>query len=227
MNLFTEFFGGQSVKYLIAPALLALAIAAPAQATEILTSTQSFTISPTAAPALQVINFDQFDSSLGTLQSVTLAFASTLITSGTLTNFTGASHTYTLTKNASASLNGNGFSFSQILTSGTKSLGTVAKGKTIDLAPISGAGDEEVTILTGFAPFIGNGLVSFNFASTKSFSVGPAAANLNLLASIGGAATLTYNYTSPVPEATSWALMLLGFGGVGTAMRRRTKVSFA
>lgn len=34
---------------------------------------------------------------------------------------------------------------------------------------------------------------------------------------------------SAVPEATTWALMLLGFGGVGTALRRaqRTTVRFA
>jgi hypothetical protein len=172
-----------------------------------------------------VINFDQFDSSLGTLQSITLAFASTLITSGTLTNPLAASHSYTLTKNASASLGGNGFSFTQILASGTKSI-SVPKNKTIDIAPISGSGDEEQTILSGFAPFIGNGLVSFNFASTKNFSV-TSPGTLNLLASIGGAATLTYTFAAPVPETASWALMLLGFGGVGAAMRRRTKISFA
>lgn len=33
--------------------------------------------------------------------------------------------------------------------------------------------------------------------------------------------TLTYNYT-PVPEPATWAMMLMGFGLAGTAMRRRS-----
>jgi hypothetical protein len=41
----------------------------------------------------------------------------------------------------------------------------------------------------------------------------------------GGAGTFTL---SAVPEAATWAMMILGFGAVGTALRRRsTKLSFA
>lgn len=32
---------------------------------------------------------------------------------------------------------------------------------------------------------------------------------------------LTYNVAPPVPEPSTWALLILGFGGVGAAMRRR------
>lgn len=46
--------------------------------------------------------------------------------------------------------------------------------------------------------------------------------NFNLT---GGAGTFTL---SAVPEAATWAMMILGFGVVGTALRRRsTKLSFA
>ena len=32
-------------------------------------------------------------------------------------------------------------------------------------------------------------------------------------------------YTPPVPEPATWAMMLLGFGGIGVAMRRRRKAA--
>ena len=34
---------------------------------------------------------------------------------------------------------------------------------------------------------------------------------------------LTFTPTAPVPEPATWALMLLGFGAIGFAMRRRRK----
>ncbi|WP_341207097.1 FxDxF family PEP-CTERM protein [uncultured Sphingomonas sp.] len=43
----------------------------------------------------------------------------------------------------------------------------------------------------------------------------------------GGIATGTVSWTSAVPEPGSWALMILGFGIVGYAMRRRPSVRFA
>ena len=38
-------------------------------------------------------------------------------------------------------------------------------------------------------------------------------------------ATITTNVPGAVPEPATWAMMLLGFGAVGSAMRRRSKVS--
>jgi hypothetical protein len=32
---------------------------------------------------------------------------------------------------------------------------------------------------------------------------------------------------NPVPEPATWALMLLGFGGIGMALRRRRKPALA
>jgi hypothetical protein len=184
------------MKYFVASALFALACAAPAQATEILT--QTVTITPAAAPTSMTINFDQFDPTWGSLQSIILSFSSSLNATGTATNNSNVAHSYTLTKGASASLAGNGFSFTETLASGTVNLGTIAKKTTITLAPITGS-----------------------------------ASMLNLLASIGGSATLTYNYELPppptggVPEPTSWAMMFMGFIALGAAMRRSPRVSLA
>jgi hypothetical protein len=218
------------MKYFVASALLALACAAPAQATE--TLTQTVTITPAAAPTSATINFDQFDPTWGSLQSIMLSFSSSLNATGTATNNSNVAHSYTLTKGASASLTGNGFSFTEILASGTANLGTIAKKTTITLAPITGSASDSATLLSGFAPFLGTGDVSFSYASTNGFSLSHPSM-LNLLASIGGSATITYHYELPtpptggVPEPTSWAMMFMGFIALGAAMRRSPRVSLA
>ncbi len=42
-----------------------------------------------------------------------------------------------------------------------------------------------------------------------------------------GTITLTYDYTPSVPEPTTWAMMIVGFGLVGFAMRRRSQEPLA
>lgn len=41
---------------------------------------------------------------------------------------------------------------------------------------------------------------------------------------IGGTFTITPSAMGAVPEPATWAMMLVGFGGIGFAMRRRSKV---
>jgi PEP-CTERM motif len=220
------------MKYFIVPVAAALAFAAPAHATEFIT--QTINVAPTAAPDTDVISFAQFDSSLGTLESITLSFASSLIANGSVTNGSNASHTYTINGDSSASLTGHGFNFTQLLASGPIAAGSIGAHATKALAPISGSNNGSSTLLTGFDDFLGTGTIDFTFASTKTFTITPNAGTLSLLAQVGGAATLTYNYSLPVvpptndvPEPSSWALMLIGFGGMGAMMRRRrTSVAF-
>ena len=44
---------------------------------------------------------------------------------------------------------------------------------------------------------------------------------------VGGPGTVTFDAPSLVPEPQSWALLIAGFGLIGTAMRRRARVSIA
>jgi hypothetical protein len=48
----------------------------------------------------------------------------------------------------------------------------------------------------------------------------------NLIGTVGSYVG-NFNVTQPVPEAATWAMMLLGFGGMGLINRRRRKPAFA
>jgi hypothetical protein len=71
----------------------------------------------------------------------------------------------------------------------------------------------------------------FTTASGVEYNLwGTAPGNYTLYGSIGGhyGAASNGNFQSgPVPETATWAMMLMGFGAMGVAMRRRTAVAFA
>ena len=65
----------------------------------------------------------------------------------------------------------------------------------------------------------GGSLVRLNLSQTLGYSVAGGQANF------GTQRLGTFNVAAAVPEPSTWALMLLGFGAIGTAMRRRRKAS--
>jgi hypothetical protein len=67
-----------------------------------------------------------------------------------------------------------------------------------------------------------NPLVTFNFAGNSGDNV----AYLKF-SSTQNAFEIDNLLITPVPEPATWALMLLGFGGIGLAMRRRRKPALA
>ena len=93
-------------------------------------------------------------------------------------------------------------------------LGTVVVNNSITrtnaITSLSGTG---LTVLAG-------DVLAFRFTPT-------AGQNFGSLAGIGLTVNFTPNITGAVPEPASWAMMLLGFGLVGSTMRRRgaTRVS--
>ena len=69
-----------------------------------------------------------------------------------------------------------------------------------------------LTFLSG-----GVNIGGFNYAVTNSpLSVNPPR-------SFEGVTSIQGRVTGPVPEPATWAMMLLGFGGIGMAMRRRRR----
>ena len=81
---------------------------------------------------------------------------------------------------------------------------------------------------TGGSVFLGGDLIDATFSAVGGRSLEPAI--VSFPGQSGGSFRVTYDYTvAPfVPEPTTWALMLAGFGMVGYAMRRRRpKVVFA
>src|ERR1700754_1998671 len=98
------------MKMFLLAAVAACAIAAPASADNYV---QTATVT-SSAPKVATLNFNQFDASLGTLNSVTLMFSSVLDASGSVTNNSSfLPHTYLLSTGAIAGLTGNGFNFMQ------------------------------------------------------------------------------------------------------------------
>ncbi len=63
----------------------------------------------------------------------------------------------------------------------------------------------------GFARLNGNGTLDFGFESQANVGITAGSPIVGPLA-------------AAVPEPSTWAMMLMGFGAIGFAMRRRTKV---
>jgi hypothetical protein len=83
---------------------------------------------------------------------------------------------------------------------------------TSDFAAFDGTGDKAFSLeLTSVLPFFGatagNALNSFSAVSTGSFA--------SDISTVGGAG---------VPEPMTWAVMLLGFGGIGAAARHKRRL---
>jgi hypothetical protein len=206
------------MKKILLAAIAACAIAAPASAA-------TFIEAATIAPGKQqstTINFSKFDPVLGFLNSVTLTFASSLDASGTLRNHSIVlPRSYLLSTGGIAALTGNGFNFMEGLALGLETHRVDARSA-IGL-DYSDTDSETATLTSHLGAFIGSGSVPFTFTTTSLFSMIGINGTFDIDPDMGGWAQITYDYTpaAAVPEPMSWALMVLGFGAAGGAMRRR------
>ncbi|WP_262408456.1 choice-of-anchor E domain-containing protein [Sphingomonas sp. JC676] len=208
------------MKMFLLAAVAACAIAAPASADNYV---QTATVT-SSAPKVATVNFDKFDSTLGTLNSVTLMFSSVLDASGTLTNNSIVlPRNYLLSTGAIAGLTGNGFNFMQGLGIGLD-LVHVPRHNSVGLSYDATNSDSE-TLTSNLSAFVGSDPLAFTFVSTSLFGMLGINGTLDMDTQIGGWAKITYDYTpnaaGAVPEPASWAMMMLGIGAVGGAMRRR------
>ena len=207
-------------------AIASLTIAASAGAQTVV---QNQTIA-TNAPTTSTVFFNKFNGQLGTLNSVTLDFVTSMVASGTFRNPANApaSRTFALSTGATALMSGNGFFIFETLGASGTTL-TVPRQTTINIGPFTGSNSGSQTLTSGFNPFIGTGTTGLTFTSLSLFAALPANGQLNIIPQIGGTATLTYNYTAAVvaavPEVSTWGMMIAGFGVMGVALRRRRTVN--
>jgi len=179
----------------------------------------------TAAIANQTTDFtdflklNQFNPTLGVLQSVTLTYDASSITSGTIMNSSSKTGTFNVTDSVETDL------LDLNPTTNLNSSFVLSPGQSVSFSATASASQTKVyTTPAQFTPFIGVGQTDIEVDTTTNFSFsGPGNnANTSISTTAGGEATVTYNY-SPIPEAST----LLGFGSLlglgGLRLRRRLR----
>jgi hypothetical protein len=218
----------------IALAAMALAAAAdasanvPTQTTSYTSNTLAFTKSNSG-----VLDLTQFNTSLGTLQSVQIQLFSDLGTTVKVENKSTSSAS-TITGTAGVGLTLNGATISQALsTSGTHVFneaiydgddhfsGASGGTFTFSLAPFSSS--STYTGAATLSAFSGTGVVHLNLAGLTNSSVSGTSGNTHslVLPSYDAYAKVTYTYATPVPEPETYAMLLAGLGLVGAIARKR------
>jgi len=201
-------------------------LASPASAATFTTTTSTCFVN---CADLSVSSVAAFDSGLGTLTGITLqidgltqsayqAFSTFPATTGSADlSFQGPFN---------ATVNGTAYSFDIVGSQHVTVADIVASGifsatgtGTFNIAPsLFGTFIDAANVCKVGA--IGVCVSSFQNPPSVPASAGDLTFS-NVQAQSSASYTLTYTYTPAVPETASWAMMLLGFGAIGYAMRRR------
>lgn len=205
------------------------------------TMASAATISFTSDLADQRTNFSgaaigvqQFDASLGTLESVEISLEGRVSGGARYESEDAAPGSIDLNLAAMVSLSTN--ALGQIivtLPTITEIVNVTAFDGLFDFAGTSGGSvagltssdTKSTTLLSGFAEFIGSGLVDLQLGGLGvSTATGPGNLTTGFQTYAGGEVTVTYTYTdapAPVPLPAGMPLMLLGMGALGLAAKRR------
>jgi PEP-CTERM motif len=202
-----------------AVALATTSLAAPANAALILdTSTFTVTANHDAGPDTVTINFDSPVSSLTSALQLTL-------TGGTGNAF---DFTYAFSRSGAANLVGFGFDTNPNLASVTGITGPLAFAAN---TTFPGAGNIEACFYSGNNCSAANGQATsftgtftLNFTGSAPFTLNDFVDRYASIAALNNQSGEGHPYVPNVPgvpEPATWAMMLLGFGAVGVALRRR------
>jgi hypothetical protein len=207
---------------LVTVALGAAATATPANASLVLdTSTFSVTADHNAGPDQVTINFDSPVSGLTSALVLTL-------TGGTGNSF---DFTYNFTEVGAANLVGFGFDTNPNLTSVTNVAGLL---QFFSNTTFPGSGNIEACFnggtncssASGQAGSFSGGF-TLNFSGSGPFTLNDFVDRYASIAALNNQSGEGHPFISAVPEPATWAMMLLGFTGIGMAMRRRRRPALA
>jgi hypothetical protein len=168
------------------------------------------------------------------LTSVTFSYSDIFTASGSVTNSAPSTTTFSVSVNSAITFaNGTGAPANLLPGGDTLSLNltsayTLAAGAS---APFSGSANGTGTlgpITTGLVAFEGLGTFQVNVSTLTGTTINGGGGNINTALALADTpeVTITYNYSpvTPVPEPSTWAMMILGFMGVGfMAYRRKLK----
>lgn len=173
-----------------------------------------------------------FDSSLGTLTGVHIDYSFTDQMAGTVRNNAPNAQTFKITESSDLTFSFTGPAAGDYVASVSKAqnYANLGSGVTANFGPANTG--YTLTDAGSFNPVNIADFVNTPFSFTVSSLTGTAilGGGGNIAAAVStqasGFASVTYTYDAApaaLPEPAAWAMMLVGFGGVGTMLRRSSR----
>lgn len=190
------------------------------------------TNSPFSAP----LTFNKFDTSLGTLNAVTLILNENGTVTSQVYNFGAASSYVNASESGTVTVVGPDSSTISTSLSTTASSGSISAGSFTNVTQVtagtvtgSAATSTNNVALANFGAYEGTAGTTFTVDAVASLSTTGTSPSGTVAfggtANVGGSLEIVYSFTAPstsaIPEPASFAMVVLGLGGVFAARRFR------